>query len=592
MMAQSENKNKNTINDGARKDKTHPAAGRGSSDQLSSTSALLEGGYPSSENDLLLQRNREHFDTTSEETGRNNNSSHQEQKKEAREGRNHDSPTPTVPAKACSASREGTGNAVNRLEEIDRAVFQNLEGLSVVAPSATTAKHRELQNFEETHRGITEKLEESEDRAAGGSLVDATLARGVPQVALIPGAYAVGGIGNGAENNETMDSESHLWDLMNQPPDTSDANENTNNALEVPEIPAPHDPTANHDGLVTALPVTTEHGDEGPRQFALLAGDSTTAKPGFKKKHLWLCGIFVVSLVAVSVVSAVCGTGYCSSKDDPETNDEPEPSSAPSSSRYIFIQDFQKRIEAELGEDYFEESHPLFSLRDEALLWIVDSDPLKLDVDAINLVQRFILAVFQYQTSQERDWAACHPPESKDSLEICFHPDRDQPSMRWLAQTHECEWAGVFCLSEMENDMNITEISLSKFGLSGALPTELFKLSHLNKLVLVENNISGTIPTEISNLSFLTLLNLGKNLLTGSLPSQIIQLSQLARLKVHQNSLSGSIPRDIFSLPALMDLVLFDNTLTGRLPVPALPQTIVLYVYLDNNMVRSKCLTK
>ena len=538
-----------------------------------------QGWRPSFENDVhmsdddLLQRKRQ-INRILDNSENSSSSSHPMQETST-----------SLPSATAGSTR--AGQAVNALEEMDRAVAQKYltasSSSSAVLGARSTSHLQHLLDFEETHREIAEKIvsEELGNRQDGGNPTDD---RGAPPISLVPGAYAVSGIGSGADKSATMEAENLLWDLMNHHVGAADDNDTTDYAM--PEIPVAQEPGDNHDGLVTAHPVMTEHDDEGPAQFALPADNSTTTKRGLKKKHLWFIGFFVVSLVTVSVVGGVCGTGYCN--DDTDTNDMP--SVAPTSSRYMLIQDFQQEIEAVLGADYFEEAHPLFALRDQALHWIVNSDPLQLDVEATNLLQRFILTVFQYQTSQEKEWAACHPQEG--GIDTCYHAGTDQIAIRWLSQTHECQWAGIRCASEMEDDMNITEVDLSSMALSGGLPTELFQLSNLNKLLLLRNSITGTIPTEISNLSYLTWLNFGENLLTGGLPSQIMQLSQLEKLLIRQNSISGSIPGDLFSHPALVDFVLHDNSLTGRLPVPAQPQTIMGVFFLENNAVRSKYDTK
>ncbi|KAF9604352.1 hypothetical protein IFM89_006359 [Coptis chinensis] len=78
--------------------------------------------------------------------------------------------------------------------------------------------------------------------------------------------------------------------------------------------------------------------------------------------------------------------------------------------------------------------------------------------------------------------------------------------------------------------------------LTGGLPVDLSRLSHLKELDLGNNNFSSQIPEEISQCTMLTSLLFNENRLSGSIPNSISKLSNLTRLDLSANNLTGVIP--------------------------------------------------
>ncbi|XP_026441142.1 MDIS1-interacting receptor like kinase 1-like [Papaver somniferum] len=128
--------------------------------------------------------------------------------------------------------------------------------------------------------------------------------------------------------------------------------------------------------------------------------------------------------------------------------------------------------------------------------------------------------------------------------------------------------------------------------LTGSIPSELGKLSHLTILSRAGNRLNGTIPVSFKNLcklnqlslssnilsgsvynfifqdmSSLTYLDLSENQLSGEIPSSVVKLVSLQQLDLHQNNFSGAIPSEIGSLKGLIDLKLSDNQLSGIIPI-------------------------
>ena len=169
-------------------------------------------------------------------------------------------------------------------------------------------------------------------------------------------------------------------------------------------------------------------------------------------------------------------------------------------------------------------------------------------------------------------------------------------------------WFGVVC----DKDGDIVSIDLSENGMSGTLPSSIFKTatlkvlnlannhdlvcsfdgidqaSNLNILLfddvslksvsgiskgksltevhLSNNDLTGTLPSELLELTLLTYLSLGFNKLTGRIPADIARLSNLKLLRLDGNHISGQIPAVIGTLEQLRVLSLLDNYLTGTLP--------------------------
>ena len=141
---------------------------------------------------------------------------------------------------------------------------------------------------------------------------------------------------------------------------------------------------------------------------------------------------------------------------------------------------------------------------------------------------------------------------------------------RWSEDEQPEVWDGVFT----ENG-RVVELLLDEFGLTGALPAEIGRLSALRQLDLEHNQLTS-VPAEIGQLASLTRLNLEDNQLT-SVPAEIGQLTSLRELYLNRNQLT-SVPADIGQLMSLEVLSLNDNKLTS---VPAEIGQLTLLDELD-----------
>jgi len=83
--------------------------------------------------------------------------------------------------------------------------------------------------------------------------------------------------------------------------------------------------------------------------------------------------------------------------------------------------------------------------------------------------------------------------------------------------------------------------------MTGAVPSELSRLSRLDFLDLHRNRLTSSIPTELGKMN-VGQLHLSYNMLTGLVPSELGNMKHLNLLWLERNDLSGTIPNDVCDL--------------------------------------------
>ena len=137
--------------------------------------------------------------------------------------------------------------------------------------------------------------------------------------------------------------------------------------------------------------------------------------------------------------------------------------------------------------------------------------------------------------------------------------------------------------AELGQLSRLTSLLLNSNGLTGEIPVELGQLSQLGQLWIYENQLTGGIPVELGKLTRMNALNLSDNQLTGPIPAELGQLSRLHSMRLGENRLTGPIPGELGQLSRLLVLHLFSNRLTGRIP-PELGQvTGMTWLELHDN---------
>lgn len=132
-------------------------------------------------------------------------------------------------------------------------------------------------------------------------------------------------------------------------------------------------------------------------------------------------------------------------------------------------------------------------------------------------------------------------------------------------------WAGV-----VVKGRHVTSLILESGGqrsyarpqkpLSGELPTEIAKLTHLEYFSLRGNKLTGSIPVAYKSLTKLVELNLRDNELSGSIPEIFENMKSLEKLSLDTNNFSGVIPSTLANCSYLTTIHLNNNKLTGEIP--------------------------
>ncbi|XP_027907881.1 receptor-like protein 7 [Vigna unguiculata] len=101
--------------------------------------------------------------------------------------------------------------------------------------------------------------------------------------------------------------------------------------------------------------------------------------------------------------------------------------------------------------------------------------------------------------------------------------------------------------SHFEGQKNLISIDLGYNAIGGSIPSSLFTLPHLQKIMLSHNQFGQL--DEFTNVSSskLIILDLSSNNLSGSFPTSIYQLSRLSVLTLSSNKLNGKINLDKLS---------------------------------------------
>ena len=155
----------------------------------------------------------------------------------------------------------------------------------------------------------------------------------------------------------------------------------------------------------------------------------------------------------------------------------------------------------------------------------------------------------------------------------------------------------------------LINLDLSGNVLSGRLPSDLFKLSHLvildlhnntfngalpsniptnNKkleyVAVYQNQLSSTVPTELGLLTTLQHLDLSANEFVGDIPAELANLANLTYLFLAQNSFNdGPIPTFMYTYTKLQELSLKRTQRTGRISELIAELSDLVLLDLDDN---------
>ncbi|CAJ1962316.1 unnamed protein product [Cylindrotheca closterium] len=126
------------------------------------------------------------------------------------------------------------------------------------------------------------------------------------------------------------------------------------------------------------------------------------------------------------------------------------------------------------------------------------------------------------------------------------------------ANSH-CKWEGIVC----NKDNKVTQISLSRLGLSGTLPDELHQMSQLEMIEVNNNKIHGRLHASYGKMSSLKLFNVEDNHLEGSIPGSWSHgMTSMEFFSLAGNSFTGTLPQ-LDDWKSLIYLDLSRNRLEG-----------------------------
>ncbi|CAB9515103.1 leucine Rich Repeat [Seminavis robusta] len=347
---------------------------------------------------------------------------------------------------------------------------------------------------------------------------------------------------------------------------------------------------AEEDGLAIAIAVTD---DDEPEVYDVeLTMYDPGAKPPVYKNRRFQCYasmIFLVTLVIIIAVSAIAaqkGGEIILITQAPSS----APSSSPTTTRETAVRGELARV---IGEFVNEDDSPY----QKAMDWILYEDPMLLDEFSENLIQRYVLALFYYQTSQEGPWLSCNPPQEGENHTCPFYEhtrlqpnnvvvweERNETEVRWLSERHECEWAEVLC--HPETDGNVIAIDILGQNLTGTMPEELRHLERLMWLTLSFNPITGTIPEVYGEFPYLTIFEATQTFITGQIPGGFFEQQNLLQLNLPYNMITGTLPPEIGDLTTLHSFFFFNTLISGTLPTEMgmLEDVRNLWLY-DNNLL-------
>ncbi|MFA6105795.1 MAG: leucine-rich repeat domain-containing protein [Patescibacteria group bacterium] len=102
---------------------------------------------------------------------------------------------------------------------------------------------------------------------------------------------------------------------------------------------------------------------------------------------------------------------------------------------------------------------------------------------------------------------------------------------------------------------------LNTINLSGqnlkTIPVEIFENSRAIELNISNNKLTGAIPSQVGKMTSLKVLNMSNNLLTG-IPAEVGQLANLEILDVSNNYITG-MPYEIGNLKNLKKFIISGN---------------------------------
>jgi hypothetical protein len=193
-------------------------------------------------------------------------------------------------------------------------------------------------------------------------------------------------------------------------------------------------------GLAVAMAVEEEEDKYIP---AAVEFDPDSKPPVYKNRRVRLFVCLACIVIVVIILATAVSVSFVNNSADLDENDI----SPPPYRETIGIKDQIARV---IGNDLLDDTNSPYV---EALQWITHEDPMMLLPDATNFVQRYVAAYLYFATSQTKPWSSCTKPVGNETEDCIFTKlvgsfpvlATEIPWKRWLGNTSECDWAGIFC---------------------------------------------------------------------------------------------------------------------------------------------------
>ncbi|CAB9513970.1 Leucine Rich Repeat [Seminavis robusta] len=492
------------------------------------------------------------------------------------DGQNQDDKTSSTSAESASVDAAAQMMLKDRfiVDQVDKAASTSAELTSVDAAAQMMLKDQLIVGEAAMYQkdrlvcaGINQAMNQRDSRNLGENRPDvlSSTAQNQEEPDLAhPGAYAVapgGSGGTGTEMEEGLD------------------------AL-IPPEPAPV-------SLEDGLPVANQVSDNLDLPVADLdPGQDNSRRAERKKQSLWLPALLYGSCVAalVIVVALLVNSGRNNEDTNSSVSDSPTYSPLPPENAQN-LSDVELLVLEALSNHTLEALEDPISPQSLAYEWILEDLEENNYTHTSRIRQRYALATLFYATGGH-DW---------------------YENENWLNQSvHECFWFSQECMREEDctpceipsNSLNSSNqavhmeyepyqhILLYSNALQGTLPLELFWLTNLKTIYLLQNTdlagtisshigrlrqlevfrvqvtmISGTIPTELGLLSdSLSQIFATNAQLEGTFPSELGMLQKLEKISTDGNMLTGTLPEELGDATSLDSLVFIANSLSGTIP--------------------------
>jgi hypothetical protein len=321
----------------------------------------------------------------------------------------------------------------------------------------------------------------------------------------------------------------------------------------------------DEDGRLAVAVAVKDEEDEDVFIPSAVEYDPDAKPPMYKNRRFRMYGLLGCTLL-IMLVASVIGIMAIQQQQILRNAGQFIPTDAPTCERCGI--GIEEQLELEVGSEKLNDPTTSEFLAKE---WLIRDDPMNLGPMDENLIQRFLLAAFYFETHILGDWRSCNRPSKEEPEDTCSFQTiigilplevEGVPSVRWLSSEHECRWAGVGC-----DELNQTRtIDLSAQEIQGTFPEVLTRLPYLQSIQFAWNNFTGPLPDSIGTMKHLLNFQVQYNLFTGNIPLTWSNAKNFQLMNFAGNLLSGQLPTEVGVLRNLKGMFLYENILTGTLP--------------------------